>query len=66
MLTRLGAQTLQDTIGYNLAALKYVQRQHDAAKTAEFYEQDVFADEAKVREKIEQGLKKRKRATLRT
>ncbi|SCV71583.1 BQ2448_3171 [Microbotryum intermedium] len=58
----------KDMIGYNLAALKYLQRQHDANKTADFFEKDVegVLDEEKVREKIEMGLKKRKRATLRS
>ncbi|KDE09424.1 hypothetical protein MVLG_00327 [Microbotryum lychnidis-dioicae p1A1 Lamole] len=58
----------KDAIGYNLAALKYIQRQHDANKTADFFEKDVegVLDEDKVREKIEMGLKKRKRATLRS
>lgn len=56
---------LQDTVGYNLAALRYVHRQYEAAKTAEFYEQDGgMADEEKVRAKIEAGIKKRKRAAL--
>ncbi|KAK4050815.1 beta transducin [Microbotryomycetes sp. JL201] len=56
----------KNTLGYNLAALRYVQRQHEAATTAEFYEKDVMADETKVRQKIEQSMKKRKRATLRS
>ncbi|BGP42296.1 beta transducin [Rhodotorula kratochvilovae] len=60
-----------NTLGYNLAALKFLQRQHDANTVADFYEQDALggsgmADEKAVREMIEQGAKKRKRATLRT
>ncbi|GAA5974777.1 hypothetical protein JCM11641_007261 [Rhodosporidiobolus odoratus] len=56
------------TLGYNLAALKYLQRQHDANRVAEFYEQDAtgMASEEEVRKKIEEGAKKRKRATMRT
>lgn len=57
----------QDTIGYNLAALRYISRQHEAARVADFYEQDGgMAEEAKVREKIAEGVKKRKRAALRS
>ncbi|GAA5973416.1 hypothetical protein JCM21900_001747 [Sporobolomyces salmonicolor] len=56
----------KNTLGYNLAALRYLQRQHDAAKVAEFYEQDIMADEGEIRAKIEEGIKKRKRAALRT
>jgi hypothetical protein len=57
----------QDTIGYNLAALRFIHRQHEAARTAEFYEQDGgMIDEKEVRAKIEAGMKKRKRATLKS
>lgn len=62
-----GSRFAQDTIGYNLAALRYISRQHEAARVADFYEQDGgMAEEAKVREKIAEGVKKRKRAALRT
>ncbi|KAL8278427.1 hypothetical protein RQP46_009117 [Phenoliferia psychrophenolica] len=55
----------KDTVGYNLAALKYIQRQHDAAREADFYEQDGgMVEEEKVRAKIDAGLKKRRRAAL--
>ena len=57
----------QDTIGYNLAALRYISRQYEASKTAEFYEQDGgMIEEDKVREKIDEGIKKRKRAVLKS
>lgn len=67
----------QNVLGYNLAALKYLQRQHDSNKVAEFYEQEVLGgsgggggggmvDEKAVREMIEKSAKKRKRAALRT
>lgn len=40
-------------------------RQHEATRTAEFYEQDGgMIEEEKVREKINEGIKKRKRAVL--
>ncbi|GAA5940698.1 snoRNA-binding rRNA-processing protein DIP2 [Sporobolomyces koalae] len=65
---RAALKRQKNTLGYNLAALKYLQRQHEAKQVAEFYEsQDVgMADEDKVREKIEEGKKKRKRAALRS
>jgi len=57
----------QQILGYNLAALQYIQRQHDANKVAEFYEQDAMADEKDIRDKIEAAtVKKRKRAALRS
>ncbi|KAM0754199.1 WD40 repeat-like protein [Meredithblackwellia eburnea MCA 4105] len=61
----------KDTVGYNLAALKYIQRQHESAKQAEFYESAgggtmVMADEETVRAKIEAGVKKRRRAALKS
>ncbi|BGP34220.1 beta transducin [Rhodotorula toruloides] len=66
----------KNVLGYNLAALKYLQRQHDSNKVAEFYEQEVLGgsggggggmvDEKAVREMIEKSAKKRKRAALRT
>lgn len=66
----------QNTLGYNLAALKYLQRQHEANKVADFYEKDVLgtglggsgsmADEKDVRAMIEASAKKRKRATMRS
>ncbi|GAA5889234.1 hypothetical protein JCM6882_000682 [Rhodosporidiobolus microsporus] len=56
------------TLGYNLAGLKYLQRQHEANRVAEFYEQDAtgMADEKEVRAQIEASAKKRKRATMRS
>ncbi|GAA5891359.1 hypothetical protein JCM8208_002599 [Rhodotorula glutinis] len=64
----------KNTLGYNLAALKFLARQHEANKVADFYEQDMLgsapgagmASEESVREMIEQGAKKRKRAVMRT
>ncbi|BGP26588.1 beta transducin [Rhodotorula toruloides] len=70
----------KNVLGYNLAALKYLQRQHDSNKVAEFYEQQVLGgsgsggggggggvmDEKSVREMIEKSAKKRKRAASRT
>ena len=43
-----------------------MQRQHDAARSAEFYEQDPEMDEAAVREKLDKAAKKRKRAALKS
>ncbi|GAA5885783.1 hypothetical protein JCM16303_006062 [Sporobolomyces ruberrimus] len=65
---RAALKRQKNTLGYNLAALKYLNRQHEAKKVAEFYEsEDVgMASEEKVREKIEEGKKKRKRAALRS
>lgn len=52
----------KDTISYNLAALKYIKRQNDAQRIAEFYEEEGM-DEEKIRERIAEG-KKRKRITI--
>ncbi|CCM04814.1 uncharacterized protein FIBRA_07007 [Fibroporia radiculosa] len=54
----------KDTLGYNLAALKYIKRQNDAQRVAHFYEEEGM-DEDKVRERIAEG-KKRKRVAIRT
>ena len=56
--------SLQETIGYNLAALKHVRRQYVADKTNEFYEAEGFANEEMVRARIEESQKKRKRASI--
>ncbi|KAA1466214.1 WD-repeat-containing protein [Dentipellis sp. KUC8613] len=52
----------KETIGYNLAALQYIRRQHEAQRTAEFYEQEGW-DEEKVKARIAEG-KKRKRVHI--
>ncbi|EMD40648.1 hypothetical protein CERSUDRAFT_130746 [Gelatoporia subvermispora B] len=52
----------KDTINYNLAALKYIKRQNDAQRTAEFFEEEGL-DEEKIRERIAKG-KKRKRVQI--
>ena len=56
-------QRQKDTVGYNLAALRYIRRRNEAERTAQFYEDDSL-DEDAVRAKIAEG-KKRKRVTLR-
>ncbi len=48
-------------MSYNLAALKYIQRQSNAQQIAEFYEADM--DEEAVKEKIAE-TKKRKRISI--
>jgi U3 small nucleolar RNA-associated protein 12 len=52
----------KDTIGYNLAALRYIRRRNEDERTAQFYEENDFDEEA-VRAKIAEG-RKRKRVTL--
>ncbi|KAH9843888.1 WD-repeat-containing protein [Rhodofomes roseus] len=54
----------KDTVAYNLAALKYIKRQNDAQRIAEFYEEEGM-DEEKVRERITEG-KKRKRVAIKS
>ncbi|KAI0638283.1 WD-repeat-containing protein [Trametes polyzona] len=60
---REGLRRQKDAIGYNLAALRFIQRQTDAKRTAEFYEAEEDLTEEKVREKIAEG-KKRKRVSI--
>jgi len=58
----------KETIGYNLAALKFLKRQQEASRTAEFFEDSGFGgvlDEQQIKEKIAEGAKKRKRISLR-
>ncbi|OBZ76824.1 putative WD repeat-containing protein C3D6.12 [Grifola frondosa] len=59
---REGLRKQKDTIGYNLAALRYIKRQNDAQRTAEFYEEEGM-DEEKIRARIAEG-KKRKRVSI--
>ena len=63
---REGLRRQKDTLGYNLAALRFVQRQNDARRTAEFFEKDEMLTEEQVREKIAEGGKKRKRVNVKT
>lgn len=63
---REGLRRQKETIGYNLAALRFVQRQNDARRTAEFFEKDEALTEEQVREKIAEGGKKRKRVNVKT
>ncbi|KAI0375739.1 WD-repeat-containing protein [Pilatotrama ljubarskyi] len=60
---RAGLRRQKDTVAYNLAALRFIQRRTDARRTAEFYEEDEELTEEKVREKIAEG-KKRKRVSI--
>ncbi|KAG8912036.1 hypothetical protein FRC01_005336 [Tulasnella sp. 417] len=53
----------KDEISYNLAALQYVRQQHEANRIAHFYEQEDM-DEAKVRARLAEGGKKRKRISV--
>lgn len=48
-------------MSYNLAALKYIQRQSNAKQLAEFYEAEL--DEDAIKERIAEG-KKRKRVSI--
>lgn len=53
----------RETVGYNLAALKFIQRQVEGEKTAEFWETEGM-DAEKVAARIEEGQKKRKRVVV--
>ena len=59
---RAALQRQKETIGYNLAGLRFIQRQSELRRTSQFYDEDIF-DEAKMRSKIAEG-KKRKRYNL--
>ncbi|KAH9943346.1 WD-repeat-containing protein [Epithele typhae] len=61
---RDGLRRQKETIGYNLAALRFVQRQNDARRTAEFFEREEAPTEEEVRAKIAEGGKKRKRVNV--
>lgn len=52
----------KERMGYNLAALQYIQRQNETRRTAKFYEEESF-DEERVRARIAEG-KKRKRIVV--
>ncbi|GBE79565.1 Uncharacterized WD repeat-containing protein [Sparassis crispa] len=48
----------KDVIVYNLAALRYIQRQNNAQRTADFFEEEI--NEEKVQEKIAEGRKRKR------
>jgi U3 small nucleolar RNA-associated protein 12 len=58
---RLALRRQKGTIDYNLAALRHIARQHDAQRTADFYEHGL--EEEQVRLRIMEG-KKRKRVSM--
>ena len=57
----------KDMVAYNLAALRYMKRRDEAARTASFLEENI-ADEDKIKELRDQvvagDVKKRKRVTI--
>jgi len=55
-------QREKEVIGYNLAALQFIRRKTDSERTAQFYEEDM--DEIKVKARITEEGKKRKRVNL--
>lgn len=57
---RVALRRQQDTLGYNLAALQFIRRREESRRTAELYEQEDL-DEEKVKAKIIETNKKRKR-----
>lgn len=52
----------KETVGYNLAGLKFIQRKVVEDSNAEFWE--MGGTEEEVRERIEEGKKKRKRVVV--
>jgi len=56
-------QRQKQTLGYNMAALKFIRRQYEADRTAGLMESEGM-DEEKVRERIAEGQKKRKRISV--
>lgn len=50
----------RETIGYNLAALQFINRKEESRRTAELYEEEGL-DEEKVKARISESNKKRKR-----
>jgi U3 small nucleolar RNA-associated protein 12 len=59
---RVALQQQKNTMGYNLAALRYISRRNEADRTAQFFEEEGL-DEEKARAKIAEG-KKRKRVVV--
>ncbi len=54
----------KQTLGYNIAALRFIQRGYEADRTAGLFESEGM-DEALVKERIAEGQKKRKRLSVR-
>ncbi|TFK28833.1 WD-repeat-containing protein [Coprinopsis marcescibilis] len=60
---RSALQRQKDIIGYNLAALGYINSKNEVERTAEYFE-EFGLDEEKVRAKIAEGKNKRKRVMV--
>lgn len=59
---RFALQREKEVIAYNLAALQFIRRKNDSERTAQLYEEDL--DEVKVKARIIEEGKKRKRVNL--
>nr|GAT54036.1 predicted protein [Mycena chlorophos] len=59
---RAALQRQKEIMGYNMAALQHIRRRNDSDRVAQFFEEEM--DEEKVRAKIAEGKKKRKRVVL--
>lgn len=54
----------QDTIGYNMAALRQINRQQKTSKINEFYETEGFENADRLQAHLDESTKKRKRAVV--
>lgn len=54
----------QETIGYNMAALRQINRQQKTSKINEFYETQGFENADRLQAHLDEGTKKRKRAVI--
>ena len=59
---RAALQRQKEIMGYNMAALQHIRRRNESDRVAQFFEEEL--DEEKVRAKIAEGKKKRKRVVL--
>lgn len=60
---RAALRVQRETIGYNMAALRFIKNRYEAERTAGLFEEEGW-DEEKVRERIEEGKGKRKRVQI--
>lgn len=61
---REALQQQKNIMGYNHAALKFIRRQHEENRTATLLEKSGLTDEEAIRKKLDESVKKRKRAVL--
>ncbi|MCO5572050.1 hypothetical protein L7F22_025801 [Adiantum nelumboides] len=54
----------KQTIGYNLAGLRFIKAQHTAQRTSQLLEQDIGLDDAAIQQRLEQGQPRKRKLVV--